>query len=78
VTVRVLIEEMIDQSRVEESPPSEADRPAEAIPMAVGPEDRSLCDDIAGLASLPARMMHGVVSRGVSIARRACFVRGSG
>jgi hypothetical protein len=78
VTVRVLIEEMIDQSRVEESPPSEADRTAEAIGTEVGPDDRSLCDDIAGLATLPARMVHGVLSRGVSIARRACFVRGSG
>jgi hypothetical protein len=78
VTVRVLIEEMIDQSREEEEPqPSEADRPAEAVVTEVGPEERTLCDDIAGLATMPVRMMQAAVSTGISIARRACIVRGS-
>jgi hypothetical protein len=74
--VRGLIEEMIDQSRVEEMPPSpETDRPEAAAPAEVGQEDRSLCDDIVGLATLPARMAQAALSRGVSIARRACVVR---
>ena len=76
--MRGLIEEMIDQSRVEERPPSpETDPPEDAGPAEVGHEDRSLCDDIAGLATIPARMVQAVMSRGVSIARRACIVRSS-
>ena len=72
VTVRVLIEEMIDQSRGGEDAPLLADGAvAEAEDFPAAAQGDSLCDDVVALATLPARVLGTVVSRGFSIVHRA-------
>jgi hypothetical protein len=71
ISVRALVEEMIDGSRVEEqAAESSAAEGTLVEPAEMDLEDRSLCQDLVGLATFPSRLVGAALSLGSSIVRR--------